>query len=91
MDMEKFLLKQEIVDKIKSDQILYGQVAYLIGVTILSMRIVLNENSAKLTQASVLRHLKEYLGIEDESELLEVIPDSDDKDNLKTSNLQEVH
>lgn len=89
--MEKLLLKQDIVDKIKSDQILYGQVAYLIDVTILSMRTVLNENSPKLTQASVLNHLKNYLGLENESELLEVVPDSGDNNNAHTAQLQATH
>ncbi|HXS59008.1 MAG TPA: hypothetical protein VN726_22950 [Hanamia sp.] len=89
--MERFLLKQEYVDKIKNDQILYGQIAYLIGVTILSMRAVLNENSPKLTQASALRHLKNYWGIENESELLEVIPDSEDNNNTHPSIMQASH
>lgn len=87
--MERFILKQEIVDKIKSDQILYGQMAYLIGVTILSMRVVLNENSPKLTQASALNHLKKYLGLDSESELLELVYDSENNNNTLSPIMQE--
>lgn len=74
--MDRLILKQEIVDAIKKDQVLYGKVATLIDVTILSMRKVLNDNSRKLTEASVLKFLKEYLGV-DESELLESVEKSD--------------
>jgi hypothetical protein len=87
--MDRFLLKQDIVDKIKNDQVLYGQIAYLIGVTILSMRAVLNENSPKLTQASSLAHLKKYLGYENESDLLEVV--TGDNNNTQEPQLQETH
>jgi hypothetical protein len=89
--MDRFLLKQDIVDKIKSDQVLYGQIAYLIGVTILSMRAVLNENSPKLTQASSLAHLKKYLGYENESDLLEVVTESGGNNNTEEAQLQETH
>lgn len=86
--MERFILKQEIVDKIKKDQILYGHVAALTDTTILSMRVVLRDNSVKLTQASVLNHLKNYLGIENDSDLLEVVSDSEDNNNTPTPHLQ---
>lgn len=89
--MERFLLKQDIVDRIKKDQILYGQVASLANVTILSMRILLVNNSAKLTQASVLNHLKNYLGVESESELLDVVPDTDHNDNKPSPIMQASH
>jgi hypothetical protein len=88
--MEKFVLKQDIVDKIKGDQILYGQVAFLMDTAILSMRTILNERSEKLTQASVLNHLKNYLGLESESELLEVVSDSGCNNNTQEPQLQEV-
>lgn len=85
--MERFALKQDIVDEIKKDPILYGQVASLTGHTILSMRKVLNDNiSPKLTQVSVLRHLSDYLKIENQNNLLDVIIEPGD--NINTSILQ---
>jgi len=89
--MERFVLKQDIVDLIKKDQILYGQIAAITGHTILSMRKVLNDNSSpKLTQPGVLRHLSDHLniGIDD---LLEVVTETGSNDNTAIPHLQESH
>jgi hypothetical protein len=89
--MERFALKQDIVDEIKKDPILYGQVASLTGHTILSMRKVLNDNnSVKLTQVTVLKHLSDYLRI-NQNDLLEVVAEKDDNISTHISQLQEIH
>jgi hypothetical protein len=89
--MERFILKQDIVEDIKKDPILYGQIASITGHTILSMRKVLNDNnSPKLTQLGVLKHLSEYLHKEQE-DLLEVVTDSGDNNNQESLELQETH
>lgn len=84
--MERLILKKEVLDRIKKDPILYGQVASLTGHTILSMRKVLDENKPKLTQFSVLKHLSEYLKI-DQNDLLEVEPE--DNNNTQIAEMQE--
>jgi hypothetical protein len=87
--MERFILKQDIVEEIKKDQILYGQIASITGYSILSMRSVLNDNtSPKLTQLSVLKHLSEYLH-KDQEDLLEVV--TEDNNNTQEPQLQETH
>lgn len=86
--MERLILKKEVLDRIKKDPILYGQVASLTGHTILSMRKVLDENKPKLTQFSVLKHLSEYLKIKDQNDLLEVEPE--DNNNTQIAEMQEI-
>jgi hypothetical protein len=89
--MERFALKKDIVDEIKKDPILYGQIASLTGHTILSMRKVLNDNnSVKLTQVTVLKHLSDYLKI-NQKNLLEVVTEKEDNINTQISQLQETH
>lgn len=68
--MEKLVLKQEFVEKIQNDGILFGKVAYMLGVKPVTLPQILAANNAKLTQASVLRILREHLGITQDSELL---------------------
>jgi hypothetical protein len=69
-EMENIVLKQSTVDKIKGDPILYGQVAQALDLKPISLINVLATNHQKLTQAGVMRVLREYLG-EQDSELLE--------------------
>jgi len=89
--MERFALKQDIVDEIKKDPILYGQVASLTGHTILSMRKVLNDNnSIKLTQLTVLKHLSDYFKI-NQNDLLDVVTEKDDNISTIFPQLQETH
>lgn len=68
--MELLILKQEIVDKVKEDQILYGKVAKALGIGAPSLIYLLRVNSTKLTQASVMMVLKDHLNIKKDSELL---------------------
>lgn len=89
--MERFALKQDIVDEIKKDPILYGQVASLTGHTILSMRKVLNDNnSIKLTQLTVLKHLSDYFKI-NQNDLLDVVTEKDDNISTVFPQLQKTH
>lgn len=68
--MEKLVLKQSVVDKIKEDSVLFGQVANALYIKPISLYSVLAQNNIKLTQAGVMMVLREYLG-EQDSELLE--------------------
>ena len=89
--MERFALKQDIVDEIKKDPILYGQIASLTGHTILSMRKVLNDNnSVKLTQVTVLNHLSDYLK-KNQNSLLEVVTETGSNNNTSNPIMQEIH
>lgn len=79
--MKTLVLKKDIVDAIKKDQILYGQIASMTDHTILSMRVVLDRNiSPRLTQISVLNHLAKYFN-KDINDLLEevTIEETDNK------------
>ena len=89
--MERFALKQDIVDEIKKDPILYGQIASLTGHTILSMRKVLNDNnSVKLTQVTVLNHLSDYLK-KNQNSLLEVVTETGSNNNTSNPIMQATH
>lgn len=68
--MEKLILKQEIVDKVRTDQILFGKVAYALGVNVLSLNRILLNNDPRLTQYSVLKVLREHLNLKQDRELL---------------------
>jgi hypothetical protein len=73
--MENIVLKQDIVSEIKDNPILYGQVAQVLDLKPISLLNVLATNHPKLTQASVLKILREYLGVQD-SELLEILEEA---------------
>ena len=63
--MENNGLRKEIVDKIKSDPILYGKVAAALEISPTTLPRLLYANDGKLTQASVLMVLREHLGVQD--------------------------
>lgn len=69
-NMERLVLKQEIVEKIQNDGILFGKVAYILGVKPASLPQILAANKSKLTEVGVLRILCEHLGVAQDSELL---------------------
>lgn len=74
--MEKIILKQEILDKIKKDPILFGRVAKALEIIPISLpRLLYSIEPVKLTQANVLKVLREYLGVQD-NELLEVMQEA---------------
>lgn len=63
--MNKLILKQEYVDKIKTDPLLYGKVAYILNLTPGSLKLLLIKNDVRLTQASVLKILQDHLHLDD--------------------------
>lgn len=68
--MNRIVLKNEIVEKIKSDPVLLKKVADSLGISDKSMPRLLYGNDQKLTTAGVLRILREYLGITKDNQLL---------------------
>lgn len=71
--MTTIVLKEEILEKIKSDKILRAKVAEALGYHITSMPKLLYGNDKKLTQAVVLKVLREYLGVRNDRKLLSEI------------------
>lgn len=63
--MKRLGLNTKTIEKIKSDQELLGIVAKSINASTLSMPRLLKENHPKLTQASALLVIREYLGVQD--------------------------
>lgn len=68
--MDRLILKQEVLEAIKKDGLLYGKVAVALDRTPGSLRKILADNDEKLTQAGVLRILREHLGVAQDNELL---------------------
>lgn len=66
-------LRQEIVEKIKDDPLLYGKVAKALYIKPVSLPYLLDRNNIKLTRKPVLQILKKHLGVEQDSDLLEEI------------------
>ena len=71
--MEQIVLKKEILDKIQNEGALFGKVADAVGVKPVSLPRLLSLNDPRLTQAGVLKELRDHLGVEQDSELLEEI------------------
>lgn len=71
--MAKLVLKEQIVDQIKSDQVLFGKVAAAMGLTVRTMFDLLPKANApeRLATATVLQVLRDHLKITQDSELLE--------------------
>lgn len=69
--MEGIVLKEGILERIKSDPVLAGKIAAEIKVQAISMYRILIANDKRLTQAGVLKILREHLNIAQDSELLE--------------------
>lgn len=67
----ELILKKEILDKIKKNPELFGKVMLCLDTTVTYGLQLIYNNDPKLTQASVLRILREYLHIKKDSELLE--------------------
>lgn len=67
--MDNRPLRQEIVEVIKNDPILYGKVAAALYIKPISLTYLLNNNNVKLTRPPVLKVLRERLKLQD-NELL---------------------
>lgn len=68
----EYRLKQEYLNLIKKDAILYGKVADVLDIGAPSLVYPLKRNSEKFTQKKVLRLLSEYLSVP-EDDLVEEI------------------
>lgn len=71
--MTTIVLKEEILEKIKTDKVLRQKVADALGISFDSMPRLLYGNDRKLTQASALKVLREYLGVRNDRKLLSEI------------------
>ena len=60
--MGTIILKKKILESIKTDPTLYGKVAAALLVSPATLPRLIYANDARLTQASVLRVLRLYLG-----------------------------
>jgi hypothetical protein len=66
------VLKQEILDNIKRDPILFGRVAEALGVAPTTLPRIIYDNDRKLTQIGVLKVLGKHLK-KSQNDLLEEI------------------
>lgn len=65
------VLRQEILDKIKTDPMLYGKVAAELKLSPTSMPRLIYDNSPKFTQSGVLKIIREHLKVKKDSDLLQ--------------------
>lgn len=72
--MDRLGLNQKTLQSIKDDGILFGKIASTLGISPVSLPRLLYANDAKLTQAAILRILREHLGIKQDNKLLSEIP-----------------
>ncbi len=68
--MNQIVLKGDILDKIKAHEELAKQIASYLGITVRSLERLIYGNDAKLTQAGVLKILRDFLGIAQDKQLL---------------------
>jgi hypothetical protein len=71
--MKSLVLKLEIIETIKKEPVLFGAVADMLGKSVFTLITLLRNNDPVLTQASVLRVLRNHLNIKKDIELLEEI------------------
>lgn len=88
--MEHEVLKQDILNKIKNDPMLYGKVAAELEISPASLPRLIYDKDKRLTQFGVLRILCEHLGIDNMDNILEIIFQSGDNDTTKDSKMQEA-
>lgn len=74
--MADLILRKEILDEIKKDASLFGKVMDCLGKKPSYGLQLLKNNDQKLTQASVLRILREHLGVTEDNQLLEEIKET---------------
>lgn len=72
--MEREVLKQWVLDKIKSDSMLYGKIGAELKMSPASLPKLIYEKDNRLTQRGVLRILCEHLKIKKQDDLLEMEP-----------------
>ena len=89
--MEREVLKQGILDKIKSDSMLYGKVGAELKISPASLPRLIYDKDNRLTQRGVLRILSEHLKIKNQNDLLEMIEETGSNNNTSNPQLQETH
>ena len=89
--MEREVLKQDILDKIKSVPMLYGKVGEELKISPASLPRLIYDKDNRLTQRGVLRILCEHLKIENQEDLLEVITEPGNNNNSNIPELQATH
>lgn len=72
--MEKIVLKDEVLSKIKSNGTLFGAIATVLNISPSSLPRLLINNDSRLTQADVLRILKSHLKIKNDKDLFTRAP-----------------
>lgn len=72
----EYRLKQTYIKRITEDGILYGKVAYAMGINGPSLAIPLRKNSQAFTQKKILKIISDHLGIP-ENDLVEEIEESE--------------
>lgn len=72
--MDQMGLKKEVLDEIRSNALLSGKVAFILGITTASLPRLLNSNHPKLTQAAILKILRDELRVTEDNKLLIKIP-----------------
>lgn len=70
--MRQDVLKKAILDRIKTDPMLYGKVAAELAISPASLPRLIYDNDKKLTQAGVLRVLRDHLNSSND-DLLETV------------------
>ena len=88
--MEREVLKQDILNKIKSDSMLYGKIGAELKMSPTSLPKLIYDKDNRLTQRGVLRILSEHLN-KNQEDLLEVITETEDNSNTSNSIMQETH
>lgn len=76
--MEQLVLKQEILDSMKKDPMLSGKVGHILGISTMTLPKMIMLNDRRLTQASVLKIIREHLGFTTDNELLTSEPEKVD-------------
>lgn len=69
--MANLVLKTKILERVKGDPKLFAKVAVAMSLGVRGTYALLAKNSSRLTQASVLKVIREELNIEKDSDLLE--------------------
>ena len=89
--MEREVLKQDVLNKIKNDPMLYGKVAAELEISPASLPRLIYDKDNRLTQRGILRILSEHLKIENHNDLLEMVTEPEDNNIEETSKMQDVH
>lgn len=86
--MSQIILKKDILNKLTSNGPLFGAIATSLNIAPVSLPRLIYKNDKKLTQAGVLKLIKDHLGVENESDLLDVVPDSESNNNIHNPQMQ---